>query len=240
MNRNGRAVFLARAGLAMLGCLACSTQWELRAAPAPFQMPTDTSDQTVTVTGRLELLGDNYFLDPRFALVDAQNNRVVIASWAPLEIPPSPPGGAGPAVRGSVMQDYLNRELSVVGVYRSAIAAGGDGSQSPAAPSDRYLDAQSVTDVQSGQTVFRAPSTSGVQPGVIPGSRAGGERRQGVTPDSRDPQPTNPPQALPAGSSQGPAALSQPGGVRGRTTPTSAPSVAGPTGAPVPAAPERK
>lgn len=231
-------MFCARVGLAMLACFACATQWGLWAAPAPFQTPTDTSDQTVTVVGRLVLEGDNYFLDPRFAIVDAQNNQVTIASWAPLEIPPSPPGGAGPAVRGSVMQDYLNRELSVVGVYRAAIATAGGAAS---APSDRYLAAQSVTDVQTGQTIFRAPATSGVEPAVIPGSRTGGERRQGVTPDTRDPQPTNPPQALPAGASQPPAALaSQPGGARVRGTAASTPSIAGPTSAPVPAAPESK
>jgi hypothetical protein len=229
MNRNARDVLFARVGLAVLACFAWNTQWGLRAAPAPFQASTDTSDQSVTVVGRLELDGDNYFLDPRFAIVDAQNNRVAVASWAPLELPPSPPGGAGPAVRGSVMQDYLHRELSVVGVYRTGTAAPSGESRAPAAPTGRYIDAQSVTDVQTGQTIFRAPSTPGVGATLVPGSQAGGERRQGVTPDPRDPQPTNPPQPMPA------ARAPETTGARGRATPASVP-----TSAPVPAAPESR
>jgi len=82
--------------------------------------------QRVVVEGILRARGDNYYVDPRFALVDSEGNELPVSPWAPLEIPPSPPGAATPPAGIQIMADYLDRPVVVEGVYRLDARRGGD------------------------------------------------------------------------------------------------------------------
>ena len=67
-------------------------------AGAPGLQASDgTLNQSVSVIGRIELAGKNYFLDPRFVIVDDQGNFFPVTSWAPLELSPRRPGTPPPA-----------------------------------------------------------------------------------------------------------------------------------------------
>jgi hypothetical protein len=104
------------------------------------------------------MAGTNYFLDPRFALIDDDNQRVYVTAWAPLELSPSPPQGAQRAAGTlNIMQDYLGRRLSVTGTFRADV----DRAMPFVAPGAIYFEVESVTDIDTGTRVFHARMTEG-------------------------------------------------------------------------------
>jgi len=118
-----------------------------------------TVNERMTIEGRLELAGENYFLDPRFVIVDEQNHRTPVTSWAPLEVPPLPPDAPKPKVPRRTMQDYLQRRFSVTGIHRVVVR----GPQHPdpiGAPGESYLEVEIVTEVATGNVVFKASSNT--------------------------------------------------------------------------------
>jgi hypothetical protein len=130
-------------------------------------LSSQQSNPTITVEGRLELDGRNYFLDPRFVIVRGDHSRVAVTAWAPLEIPPLPPGV--PLAISAIphtMRQYLGRRLSVTGILRIAQA----GVQSPIprlGPGDEYLEVGAVVDLDSGETLFAAePSADATAPQI--------------------------------------------------------------------------
>ena len=125
------------------------------AAPSVFQFPSGSVNQKFRVVGRLELEGQNYFLDPRFVIVDDQDNRVLVTTWAPLEIPPAPPGAPHPASNARTMKDYLHQRFSVIGIHRVVVESAGQ-SGFLGAPGDSYLEVLTVTDYLTGKTAFTA------------------------------------------------------------------------------------
>ena len=124
----------------------------LAAAPAGFRFPANTVNQPLTIEGRLEMAGQNYFLDPRFVIVDNQNNRVPVTSWAPLELPPSRPGAARQASRKGTMRDFLHQRFAVTGIHRVATGRPGQAGQL-AEPGDSYLEVQKIVD-SSGVIIY--------------------------------------------------------------------------------------
>ena len=86
------------------------------------QTPGQFVNQTVDVTGTLYQVGANYFIDPFFVLVDPEGSWLQVDPWAPLELPPSPPGSTNQ--RTPTMEDYLGRSVRVV-VGELADAGGG-------------------------------------------------------------------------------------------------------------------
>jgi hypothetical protein len=112
--------------------------------------------QEVTIEGRLELEGRNYYLDARFVILDDRNDRIPVTIWAPLEVPPSPPSSPPSRSRPRTMQEYIGRRLAVTGIHRTALA----GAVPPAIPrlpeGDHYLEVLTVHDVLTGATIFQA------------------------------------------------------------------------------------
>jgi len=145
---------------AMALVLGVSIGWTANLAGATTAvLPAGTINQRLTVEGRLELGGENYFLDPRFVIVDEQNNRTVVTSWAPLEIPPMPPGAPKPAAAPRTMRHYLHRRFSIIGVHRVVVR--GPIQRSPiGAPGESYLEVEVVTELTTGNVVFKASSTT--------------------------------------------------------------------------------
>lgn len=137
-------------------------------------LPAGTLDQRLTIRGRLQLAGENYFLDPRFVIVDEHNHVISITTWAPLEIPPSPPGAPHPVSVLRTMQDYLDRTLSVIGIHRMVTGTAGQPSLL-GAPGESYLEVEVVTDVETGEVVFSAlgatesPAGAGADAGAMAG-----------------------------------------------------------------------
>lgn len=81
--------------------------------------PEKYINQKIIVKGRLRLIGRNYFTDPRFAIEDDIGNQIPVAIWAPLEIPPPPPGNEQSfRTRPKTMGDYVGRILSITGIFR--------------------------------------------------------------------------------------------------------------------------
>lgn len=68
----------------------------------------------VVVQGTVRLLGGRYYTHPHFVLADDSGHAVPITAWAPLEIPPPPPGRT-PAMRIPTMRDYLGRRIRLFG-----------------------------------------------------------------------------------------------------------------------------
>ena len=139
-----------------------------------FQLPASTVNQSVTVVGRLELEGQNYFLDPRFVIVDDQNNRIPVTSWAPLELPPPRPATPPPgSQRRTTMRSHLNQRYSVSGTHR-VVAVDNPGQPTLyGKPGESYLEVQSVVDVASGAPIFvastaPAPLETGLGTGLQP------------------------------------------------------------------------
>jgi hypothetical protein len=129
------------------------------AVPAgTFEFPAGTLNQRLTVVGRLELEGRNYFLDPRFVIVDDQGSRIPVKSWAPLELSPLPPGALSAGTGETTMSGYLHRRLSVIGIHRLVVGSPGQpGLLGP--PGTSYLEVQAVTDDLTGRTLFTAADT---------------------------------------------------------------------------------
>lgn len=158
MNRFRNELCLAAVLIAlMIGGYSCVVPVFAAEGQSPnVAMKVNTS---VSVTGRLEFAGKNYFLDPRFVLVDDVGNRVYVSAWAPLELSPLPPQVEQPQSKLYTMQDYLGRRLSITGVYRFTPE-----SRSPAGtllvPAMTYIEVHSVTDVASGIQVQVASSES--------------------------------------------------------------------------------
>ena len=171
MKRQSTVVLLARLILVFFPLVAVAQDAMPPAVPEPFQFAAGTVNQRVTVVGRLELEGRNYFLDPRFVLVDDQNNRIPVTSWAPLELAPAPPGAPRPGSQGRTMQDYLHQHFSVVGIHRVIV---GSPSQPGllAAPGESYLEVQSVIDITTGTPIFNATSAM-APPNVGPDANVG-------------------------------------------------------------------
>jgi hypothetical protein len=165
------------------------------AVAEPFQISPGTVNQQVTVVGRLELAGKNYFLDPRFVIVDDQNIQTIVTAWAPLELPPAPPGVPHP-VSQSTMQNYLHQQLSFVGIHR--VVAGTSGPITLGAPGDDYLEVTSVVDVATGVQILKAATST------APFNGKPDPKASPVT----GTQPTGTP--VPAGRSASPPGASQP------------------------------
>jgi hypothetical protein len=76
----------------------------------------DFVDQVVVVTGNVQHVGADYVTDPFFVLIDSDGNWLRVDAWAPLEVPPSPPGMIGR--RPLEMRDYLEKWVRLVGMIR--------------------------------------------------------------------------------------------------------------------------
>lgn len=81
--------------------------------------PEKYINQKIIAKGKLRFIGRNYFTDPRFAIEDEAGNQIPVAIWAPLEIPPPPPGNEQSLKnRPKTMGDYVGRILSITGIFR--------------------------------------------------------------------------------------------------------------------------
>lgn len=200
MNRIRSASCLAAVLIAlMIGGYGCVVP----VFAAEGQSPNVAVNTSVSVTGRLEFAGKNYFLDPRFVLVDDEGNRVYVSAWAPLELSPLPPQVARPQSKLLTMQDYLGRRLSITGVYRFTPEF-----RSPAgmllAPAMTYIEVHSVTDVASGtQMLVASPASTTVRSSGLTAAGTPAEAQQ-----PQDDQPTESPR--PAGSTGKAPARPQP------------------------------
>jgi hypothetical protein len=166
---------------AMTGQLPEASPGQTTEAGSP--LPDATAGQSITIEGRLELAGTNYFLDPKFVLVDDNNRRAYVTPWAPLEIPPSPPQGVQPAPGAlNTMADYLGRRLSVTGVYRIAAQSAVPFATAGA----KYIEVRSVTDLVTGTRIVAgtAAADADAQADTRAGSTAGPTAVQQATPHS--------------------------------------------------------
>jgi hypothetical protein len=123
------------------------------------QSSAGSNDSQVTIVGRLELAGKNYFTDPKFILVDDQNNPTPIAGWAPLEIPPPPPGAPRNYTQPLTMRDFLGRRLSVTGVRRESVRRS-DPANFQAISGDNLLEVNSVVDIVTGMQLYTTDATA--------------------------------------------------------------------------------
>ena len=156
MKRRSTIIFQARLILVFLAMFAVFGGTMLSAVPVALQFPGSTVNQRITVVGRLELAGQNYFLDPRFVIVDSQNNRIPVVSWAPLELPPTrPPGNPLPGSQSRTMQDYLHQQFSVTGIHRLVVGSPGQPGL-PGAPGASYVEVESVIEIRTRALVFDA------------------------------------------------------------------------------------
>jgi hypothetical protein len=189
MKMPGTRVFLV---LALMPCLA---------AAAPAQSPGGKANQRVTVVGKLQFAGSNYYLDSRFAIVDDSNTPLYVTTWAPIEIPPPPPGqdGGKSTKKINTMQDFVGRRLAVSGIYRSGVDLP-EKAKAVAAPGQDFLEVDSVTDPAAGTTLYSATLPS--QPRPI-GSPAG-ETKTGIAAPAR-PTPQSRPGSVPKSSGKAPA-----------------------------------
>ena len=93
------------------------------AITATVESLTHNSDRyikrTVRVVGRLQNEGKNYFTDLRIVLKDEQGNSVYVRPWLPAEVPPSPPGIAGP--RPQLLSQFLGKEVELTAVVEWGI-----------------------------------------------------------------------------------------------------------------------
>ena len=195
--------------------LGCVLVFCARVAPAAtaIPLPPNTVDQQVTVVGRLDLAGKNYFLDPRFVLVDEHNARVAVTMWAPLEIPPLPPGVPHIATVAT-MAAYLHHQLSITGIHRLVPPTPGPPTRL-GAQGDSYVEVQTVTEVATGKVVYAAaevpPSSKTVvvmngptqtapnvvdagKKAAVAGSGAAAETKPSPNPEPPPPPPPPPPQ----------------------------------------------
>jgi hypothetical protein len=122
-------------GLILLGMLAVG--WSMASAertphpgvqrsaapsssPAPelmaniFQEPKKYLDREVTVEGTL--MGEGRGFPITFFLRHDSGARLEVNAWAPLEIPPQPPGKGRPPMK--IMTDYVGKRLRLTGRLR--------------------------------------------------------------------------------------------------------------------------
>jgi hypothetical protein len=186
--RRQTAVFsFVRVFIILVACFAATGGTVLLAATAESQFSAVGVGEAVTVEGNLELAGENYFLDPRFVVVDDEGNRIPVTSWAPLEVPPDPPSNPHAGSQIPTMRDYLHQRLSVTGVRRVVVGQPGQPGL-PAALGDSYLEVQSVADPKTGVPVFDGPRATS----------APGAGRAAYSEAAGNPEPTEAP--LPATS----------------------------------------
>ena len=74
--------------------------------------PTSFLSKKIQMTGKLILIGKNYFLDPRFALTDGVN-QFQVSVWLVLEVPPPMPGSTGG--QPLTMITYLDKTITLQG-----------------------------------------------------------------------------------------------------------------------------
>jgi hypothetical protein len=78
---------------------------ELAAKPEAFV------DKPVSVRGRLENIGQNYFRDRRIVLTDAKGRRIDVRPWLPLSRPPA----QAQAQTGGTLAEFLDHQVELVG-----------------------------------------------------------------------------------------------------------------------------
>jgi len=71
----------------------------------------------VTVIGKLENLGENYFRNLRAFLIDEKGKKIFIKPWVPLEVPPP----RNEEKRPFVMSDFLGKKVKLIGIYQKDV-----------------------------------------------------------------------------------------------------------------------
>ena len=74
--------------------------------------PTSFLSKKIQMTGKLILIGKNYFLDPSFALTDGVN-QFQVSAWLVLEVSPPMPGSTGG--QPPTMATYLDKTITLQG-----------------------------------------------------------------------------------------------------------------------------
>ena len=81
--------------------------------------------RTITITGTLRNCGTNYFTDLQLVLEDDAGAALPVAPWRPLHVSQPPPGTNGGGRRPTVIADYLDKRLRLVGAWSESAAPGG-------------------------------------------------------------------------------------------------------------------
>ncbi|HBE73806.1 MAG TPA: hypothetical protein DDW31_06965 [candidate division Zixibacteria bacterium] len=78
--------------------------------------PQKMEGRRLSVSGRLENAGGNYFTDLRPALRDGKGGEIAVNAWLPLGVPPPRPGDTG-RDRPRLMSDLLGKKVRLSGVW---------------------------------------------------------------------------------------------------------------------------
>ncbi len=102
-----RVIAAAALSVAMSACAVA------RELPAGQVAPA--AGEIVSVEGRLENAGTNYFTDLRLEVADAKAGRILIQPWLPRSVAPGPAQQPAPITQA----DYLGRAIRIRGVLET-------------------------------------------------------------------------------------------------------------------------
>jgi M6 family metalloprotease-like protein len=93
---------------------------------AVVNSPEKFLGKPISLSGRIENTGTNFFTDLRLALTDLTGKSISMQLKAPTEVPPTPPGKVPPGPPSGPVSTFLNKQVVVTGsVVRKEIPGQG-------------------------------------------------------------------------------------------------------------------